>query len=55
LFEAQFVHVIHSDTFFYGASKSIGHVDIYPNSGKFQAGCPPPDFINLENDSSKFD
>lgn len=42
--DADFVDVIHSngDSLLYGglgAFDAMGHVDYYPNGGKFQAGC----------------
>jgi pimeloyl-ACP methyl ester carboxylesterase len=37
--DARFVDVIHTDSFM-GIPYSIGHVDFYPNGGKYQTGCP---------------
>ncbi|XP_023023483.2 inactive pancreatic lipase-related protein 1 [Leptinotarsa decemlineata] len=38
--DAQFVHVIHTNTAFLGFRRTLGHVDYYPNGGEFQPGCP---------------
>lgn len=39
--DAQFVDVIHTDAFFYGAPVSTGTVDFWPNGGRtLQPGCP---------------
>ena len=38
--DAQFVDVIHTSGTAFGFLTAIGHVDFYPNSGKFpQPGC----------------
>lgn len=39
--DAQFVDVIHTDAWFYGAPFATGTADFWPNSGKtLQPGCP---------------
>ncbi|XP_074041914.1 lipase member H-like isoform X2 [Leptinotarsa decemlineata] len=38
--DAQFVHVIHTNSAFLGFRRTLGHVDYYPNGGEFQPGCP---------------
>lgn len=37
--DAQFVHVVHTNTAFLGYKEPLGHADYYPNGGKKQAGC----------------
>ncbi|XP_043801520.1 lipase member H-A-like [Apis laboriosa] len=40
-FDANFVDVIHTDSYILGLSKQLGHVDFYPNNGRRpQPGCP---------------
>lgn len=39
-YDADFVDVIHTDSFFVGAIHKVGHVDFYPNGAKVQPGCP---------------
>lgn len=37
--DAQFVHVIHTDSNFVSFLEPLGHVEYYPNGGIIQAGC----------------
>lgn len=40
-FDADFVDVIHTDSYILGLPKQLGHVDFYPNNGRRpQPGCP---------------
>lgn len=43
--DADMVDVIHTDAGLYGAPRSTGTVDFWPNSGKtLQPGCPKRDY-----------
>jgi hypothetical protein len=37
--DASFVDVIHTNTWFIGVARPVGHVDYYPNGGLLQPGC----------------
>lgn len=37
--DAQFVHVVHTNTAFLGYVEPLGHADYYPNGGESQPGC----------------
>lgn len=52
--DAQFVDVIHTDAWIYGAPVSTGTADFWPNSGKtLQPGCPKRNYKMLsDNDLS---
>ncbi|XP_065173345.1 lipoprotein lipase-like isoform X1 [Atheta coriaria] len=41
--DATFLDVIHTDDGHYGFQRSIGHLDVFPNGGGFQPGCPHHD------------
>lgn len=46
--DAEFVDVIHTDAFLYGAPVSTGTVDFWPNGGKtLQPGCPKRNYKML--------
>lgn len=46
--DAEFVDVIHTDAWFYGAPFSTGTVDFWPNGGKtLQPGCPKRNYRPL--------
>lgn len=52
--DAQFVDVIHTDAWFYGAPKNTGTVDFWPNGGKtLQPGCPRRNYKPL-SDNGEF-
>lgn len=38
--DAKLVDVIHTSVRILGLSEPQGHVDFYPNGGRFQPGCP---------------
>ena len=38
--DAQFIDVIHTNTWAIGVKDAIGHADFYPNGGLIQPGCP---------------
>lgn len=52
--DAEFVDIIHTDAWIYGAPFSTGHADFWPNSGKtLQPGCPRRNYKMLtDNDLS---
>lgn len=53
--DAEFVDVIHTDAWLYGAPFSTGTVDFWPNSGKtLQPGCPKRNYKPL-TDNGQFD
>lgn len=52
--DAEFVDIIHTDAWRYGAPEDSGTVDFWPNGGKsLQPGCPPRGFKML-TDNGKF-
>ncbi|XP_031776478.1 uncharacterized protein LOC100873034 isoform X1 [Apis florea] len=55
-FDANFVDVIHTDSYILGLPKQLGHVDFYPNNGRRpQPGCPLIStlFFNATNVTNK--
>ena len=45
--DAEFVAIIHTDSWIYGSPFSTGSVDIYPNDGTtLQPGCPTREFFS---------
>lgn len=51
--DAEFVDIIHTDAWFYGAPKSTGTVDFWPNGGTtLQPGCPRRNY-KLLSDNGK--
>jgi len=50
--DAKIVHVIHTDSTFFGASEKSGTVDFWPNGGKNQPGCPRPN-LDYNSEESK--
>lgn len=48
-YDADFVDVIHTDSFFVGAIHKVGHVDFYPNNAKVQPGCPALRTLDIPN------
>lgn len=48
--DAEFVDVIHTDAWLYGAPSSTGTVDFWPNGGRtLQPGCPRRNFRPLSD------
>ncbi|CAG0918853.1 unnamed protein product [Notodromas monacha] len=37
--DAEFVDILHTNTWFIGVARPVGHVDFYPNGGLLQPGC----------------
>lgn len=53
--DAEFVDVIHTDAWFYGAPFSTGTADFWPNGGKtLQPGCPRRNYKLLSDNGKKF-
>lgn len=51
--DAEFVDVIHTDAWFYGAPFSTGTVDFWPNGGKtLQPGCPKRNYKPLTDNGN---
>lgn len=53
--DANFVDVIHTDAWLYGAPVSTGTVDFWPNGGKtLQPGCPRRSYKALSDNGKHF-
>lgn len=52
--DANFVDIIHTDAWFYGAPVSTGTVDFWPNGGRtLQPGCPRRSYKALSDNGNK--
>lgn len=53
--DAEFVDIIHTDAWFYGAPKSTGTVDFWPNGGHtLKPGCPRRNYKFLTDNGKLF-
>jgi hypothetical protein len=51
--DAETVHVIHTDSNFFGAPTACGTADFWPNGGKEQPSCPKANWDFSNEDSNE--